>query len=172
MNRNSNTSFDKDTSCEKAPVEIERKFLVRDLPENLNSCECEEIRQGYLVIGADGSEARVRERNGAFTITIKSKGSLSRGEWEVPITDAQFDELWPATEGKRIEKTRYSIPFDESLIELDVYKNELEGLVSAEVEFSDEQTANNFSPPEWFSAEVTENKSFKNQQLATKGLPR
>lgn len=160
-----------DDQTEKPPIEIERKFLVRALPENLEEYEREFIRQGYLVLGADGSEARVRDRSGAHTMTVKSKGELSRGEWEIPIEPEQFEVLWPATEGRRVEKTRFSIPYEESVIELDIYDGELFGLVTAEVEFPDEVTANAFVPPEWFGEDVTSDKAFKNQQLATAGLP-
>lgn len=160
------------TNKEKEPIEIERKFLIKDIPENLDTYNHEEVSQGYLVIGVDGSEARIRKRDEQYTITVKSKGNLSRGEWESDITKDQFDKLWPATDGSRVEKTRYSIPYNESLIELDIYKDEFAGLVSAEVEFPDKPAAEKFSPPEWFSTEVTDDRSFKNQQLAINGLPK
>lgn len=159
------------TQGEKPPIETERKFLVVAIPENLSGFQHEAIRQGYLVIGADGSEARVRDRAGQYTMTVKSKGELSRGEWGIPISLEQFAVLWPATAGKRVEKTRYSIPHAHSIIELDVYEGDLAGLVSVEVEFPDEATAHTFQPPEWFGTEVTTNKAFKNQQLAQNGLP-
>lgn len=154
------------------PTEIERKFLVTTLPENLNAYDHEQIRQGYLVIGKDGSEARVRDREGAYTMTVKSKGDLSRGEWETTITPEQFETLWPATMGRRVEKVRFTIPTCEGLaIELDIYDGELAGLVSAEVEFSSEDSARAFSVPEWIGSEVTEIKAMKNQQLAENGFP-
>lgn len=155
----------------KEPVEIERKFLVNTIPETLNDYEHQEIRQGYLVVGKDGSEARARERSGVYSLTVKSKGELSRGEYEIPIYAKDFDTLWPATEGKRVEKTRFSIPYGEFTIELDIYYGELTGLVTAEVEFENENDANSFNVPEWFGNDVTNNKSFKNQQLAETGFP-
>jgi CYTH domain-containing protein len=155
----------------KTGLEVERKFLVRNLPNELNSYEHQQIRQGYLVIGEDGSEARLRDRAGDYTMTVKSKGTLSRGEWETKIDEEQFMTLWPATNGKRVEKTRFTIPYGEFEIELDVYEGDLIGLVSAEVEFPDEESANSFVVPEWFAVDVTAEKSFKNQNLALHGLP-
>jgi adenylate cyclase len=155
----------------KGPIEVERKFLVRSLPPDLNLYEHQTIRQGYLVIGDDGSEARVRDRAGDFTMTVKSKGTLSRGEWETKIDEDQFETLWPATNGKRVEKTRFTIPYGDVEIELDIYDGDLMGLVSAEVEFPDEASANSFEVPEWFALDVTEKKGFKNQNLALHGLP-
>jgi CYTH domain-containing protein len=158
-------------NVEKEPVEVERKFLVRDIPENLHEYRHEAIKQGYLVIGEDGSEARLRDRDGSFTMTVKSKGDLSRGEWEAPISSEQFAIWWPATNGKRVEKTRYSIPIDDNVIELDIYEGALTGLLTAEIEFGSEAAANSFQAPEWLSVDVTFDKSFKNQQLALRGLP-
>lgn len=156
---------------EKSPVEIERKFLVGTPPENFEDYEHTQIRQGYLVIGEDGSEARVRDKNGAYTLTVKSKGELSRGEWESPITEEQFNIWWPATVGKRVEKTRYTIPYGENVIEFDIYEGDLAGLMTAEVEFTSEAAADSFKAPEWFAVDVTSDKTFKNQQLALNGLP-
>lgn len=157
----------------KQPQEIERKFLV-DLtlldasPEDF---EYATIRQGYLVIGEDGSEARVRDKAGKYSITVKTKGDLVRGEWETELTESQFEILWPATEGKRVEKTRFKIPYDEHVIELDIYEGDLEGLVSAEIEFESIQAAEQFEVPTWLGRDVTEDSRFKNQNLACNGVP-
>jgi len=153
------------------PVEIERKFLVAQLPENLQDYDHQTIRQGYMVIGADGSEARLRDRAGSYSLTVKSKGELSRGEWETPVSEDQFEALWGTTAGKRVEKTRYTIPYDGHTIELDIYEGDLAGLISAEVEFASEAEADAFEKPDWFADDVTADSSFKNQNLALRGLP-
>lgn len=64
------------------------------------------------------------------------------------------------------------IPHGELEIELDVYAGELDGLLTAEVEFPDEETAVAFEAPEWFGEEVTGNTSYLNETLATEGAPR
>jgi adenylate cyclase len=156
----------------KLPVEVERKFLVHNLPSNLTSYEHQQIRQGYLVIGADGLEARVRDRAGTYTMTVKSKGDLSRGEWETKIDEDQFKTLWPATAGKRVEKTRFTIPYGDAEIELDIYEGNLAGLITAEIEFAGEEAADDFEAPGWLAVDVTNAKDFKNQNLALKGFPR
>ena len=153
------------------PKEIERKFILPGVPRFLKEYEVENIRQGYLVIGSDGSEARLRDREGDFTLTVKSKGDLVRGESETELDEGQFNKLWPATAGKRLEKVRFSIPYFESLVELDLYSGALKGLIVAEVEFPDVESAEAFSAPDWFGLEVTADKAFKNQQLATQGRP-
>jgi adenylate cyclase len=156
---------------DKAPKEIERKYLLSGTPENFWHYPSVQIVQGYIAINDDGSERRIRDASGVYTETTKSGKGMVRGETELSITAAEFERLWPLTEGKRIEKNRFSIPHDEHTIELDVYDGELWGLLVAEVEFTSEVAANDFTPPEWFGAEVTEDKRYKNQQLALHGMP-
>lgn len=153
------------------PQEIERKFLIAKLPENINEYPNKEIVQGYIVIAEDGTEVRLRKKGDKFIQTVKSGAGKTRTEHEVEITKEQFDALWGATEGRRVEKTRYEIPHENGLIELDVYHGNLKGLVSAEMEFDSEEASDAFTPPEWFSDEVTEDGRYKNQQLALQGIP-
>src|SRR5690349_13512517 len=130
----------------KNPRETERKFHILELPAALQAdiaaimdgtgepkYSFDIIHQGYLAVGADGSEVRVRDCSGAYTLTVKSDGTLDRDEFETPLVASQFDKLWPATEGKRVHKMRIGIPHDELLIELDIYTDELTGLMVAEV---------------------------------------
>lgn len=155
------------------PQEIERKFLVdiKLLEGKSDDYEHATIRQGYLAIGEDGSEARVRDKAGKYSLTVKTKGDLVRGEWETELTEDQFEILWPATESRRVEKTRFKIPYDNHMIELDIYEGQLDGLVTAEIEFESMQAAQQFVPPEWLSKDVTQESSFKNQNLACDGVP-
>ncbi len=152
-------------------VEIERKFLVPELPPGLEPSQATRIDQGYLAVAADGTEVRVRRRDGETLLTVKGGVGRSRTEEEIVIDPARFARLWPLTEGRRIEKTRYLIPAESLNIELDVYSGALTGLVVAEVEFGSEGAADAFEPPAWFGAEVTDDARFKNQRLASEGAP-
>ena len=88
-----------------------------------------------------------------------------REEREIQISKAQFDGLWESTQDKRIIKERYEIPYKDWLIELDVFKGRLEGLMLAEVEFASLEEAEAFQKLEWMDREVTENTHFTNSQL-------
>lgn len=153
------------------PQEIERKWTIPEIPTNLHEFAHKRIRQGYVAIDEQGTEVRLRDKEGAYTLTVKSKGDLVRGEFETPISADQFNILWGTTEGKRVEKTRYSIPSGNNIIELDVYEGDLAGLVTAEVEFTSVKDAYQFEVPHWFGDDVTENSAYKNQNLAQAGLP-
>jgi adenylate cyclase len=153
-------------------MEIERKFLVRELPAGVEQSRSTRIEQGYIAIADDGTEVRVRRRDGAAVLTVKSGSGRSRLEEEIAIDAQRFTRLWPLTEGRRLEKTRHLIPTAMGLtIELDVYSGVLTGLMVAEVEFGSEDQADAFKPPEWFGTEVTDDARFKNQKLACEGAP-
>jgi CYTH domain-containing protein len=94
-----------------------------------------------------------------------------RSELEVELTAAQFDTLWEATAGRRIEKTRYEIRHAGAIMELDVYHGELAGLVTAECEFASPEESRRFVPPDWLGREVTNDPAYKNQSLAVRGRP-
>ena len=145
--------------------EIERKWLVRYVPK-LEGLKYEQIHQGYLAISSDGTEVRIRRKGDTCFETVKSRGDLTRDEIEVELSQEQFRMLWPGTEGRRLEKTRYALNWNDHHIELDVYQGSLTGLVVAELEFKSVEESTEFSPPDWFGEEVTKDKRYKNSSLA------
>lgn len=150
--------------------EIERKFLVGEVPVNLDGSPGQEIRQGYLAATQGGTELRVRKQGRRHFLTLKEGHGESRGQEEIEITAAQFHALWPLTRGKRIKKVRHEVPYDGRTIEVDVYRGKLKGLVVAEVEFPDLEASHRFRPPDWLEREVTGDDHYSNQNLARHGL--
>ena len=150
--------------------EIEKKFLINAIPENLDKYTGGKIVQGYLVI-TEETEIRLRKKDHQFFQTVKTGSGLSRGEYEIELTEKQFNSLWQLTEGKRVEKTRYKINYLNFIIELDIYEGEITNLVTAEVEFTSEAESRKFDPPDWFGEEITSDKRYKNQSLAINGIP-
>ena len=90
---------------------------------------------------------------------------------EVLLARAAFEELWPLTEGQRLAKTRLTTPVKGGMAQIDVYKGRLAGLIVAEVEFDDTDSAHAFTPPPWFSHELSGDGRYSNQRLAVEGLP-
>jgi adenylate cyclase len=152
------------------PLEIERKWSVNE-PPKLAKRKKVIIDQGYLAVSRRGTEVRLRRQNDKHFQTIKTGTGLQRGEIEVALSRKQFKSLWPATRGHRLEKVRYTLKWRGNKIELDVYQKELSGLVIAEVEFKSKKEAEAFSPPKWFGQEVTDDKSYKNVNLALRKKP-
>ena len=147
-------------------AEIERKFLLKRLPPRLRHFHSRTIEQGYLSVKSDGSQIRLRKAGRHHSLTVKRGRGVTRQEIEVDLTRDQFEELWPATAGCRLTKTRYDVPFGRHLIEIDVYHGRNEGLVVAEVEFKDESECRRFRPPDWFAAEVSGKARYSNPRLA------
>jgi len=152
-------------------MEIERKFLVDAVPDHVHEHPSSALEQGYVAIDADGTEVRIRREDGGSTLAVKSSGGLARVEEELPIDDATFERLWPLTAGRRVLKTRYFIPLGDLTVELDVYEGDLDGLVTAEVEFPDEASALAFDAPDWLGRDVTEDPRYGNRVLAVDGIP-
>lgn len=150
-------------------IEIERKFLVATMPD-LSTASRSSLRQGYLTVPEDSVEVRLRQSDDRFVLCVKTGSGIIRGEREIEIDGKQFDTLWPQTEGRRIEKTRWTGPLDDGLtFELDVFAGDLEPLAVVEVEFASAQQAEAFTPPDWFGRDVSLDKRFGNKSLAISG---
>lgn len=147
--------------------EIERKFLVRKLPDNLAAFPHAEISQGYLAIAEGGVQVRLRKNGAHHSLTYKRGAGNVREEREIALSAEQFSVLWPATQEKRLIKTRYEIPWGDRIIEIDLYGGRHEGLAVAEVEFEDEESAKNFRPPDWLGDDVTRDPRYSNQLIAS-----
>ena len=148
--------------------EIERKFLVKWLPDDLKGSRSFVIEQGYLATESAGRQVRLRKRGHAASLTFKLRRGNHREEREIKLTPKQFATLWPGTAGRRLRKVRYEIPWENVLIELDIYRGRHAGLVVAEVEFPDRASCRRFKAPWWFGREVTGEKRYSNVRLALK----
>ncbi len=173
-------------------VEIERKFTVRELPQNLDQFPVNIIEQGYLsVVPA----IRVRRENNNFYMTYKShkgfggaavsseSGDIGKIEYNLPLDKDSYEHLVAKADGNVISKKRYIIPinkdaFDSSddklqkvmdslKIELDVFEGKFEGRILAEVEFPDEETAAAYRPADWFLEDVTGDVRYSNAHMST-----
>lgn len=145
-------------------MEIERKYLIQQLPQNLENYPCRIIEQGYL---CTDPVIRIRRDNDTFEFTYKSSGLMVRQEYNLPLTQDAYTHLLPKIDGRLIQKRRYMIPLPNDLtIELDLFEGDLAPLVLAEVEFPDEDTANQFQAPDWFGEDVTFSGKYHNSQLS------
>ena len=148
--------------------EIERKFLVKWLPDNLKRWRHFIIDQGYLATESAGRQVRLRKSGKATSLTFKVGRSSHREEREIKLNAKQFAALWPGPAGRRLRKVRYEIPWDSVMIEIDIYRGRHAGLVVAEVEFPNTASCRRFEPPWWFGREVTGEKRYSNVRLALK----
>lgn len=149
--------------------EIERKYMVTYLPEDLKIVEVLDIQQAFIY---KDTNTVIRVRNiqnkelhtEEYIYTIKTKGDLELYtkssvaqvyEIESYIQKEEFDELIKKKISNIIEKTRLAIPIENDLkVEIDIYKNDLQDLITAEVEFPNEHMANSFEKPKWLGEEI------------------
>lgn len=145
-------------------MEIERKFLIKQLPHKLSLYQSHTIEQAYL---CTEPVVRIRCQDEDYILTYKSKGFLSREEYNLPLTQESYEHLKKKADGIVISKKRYLIPIENGLyIELDVFNAPYEDLRLAEVEFPTEEIAKNFIPPAWFGEEVTYSSRYQNSTLS------
>lgn len=144
-------------------MEIERKFLLKELPDNVESYPVRHLEQGYL---CTGPVVRIRKDNDKYELTYKGKGSMVREEYNLPLTKEAYEHLREKIDGRLITKRRYMIPFENYTIELDIFEGDLAPLTLAEVEFSTEEEANNFVAPDWFAEDVTFSRLYHNSFLS------
>lgn len=159
-------------------MEIERKFTIRQLPENLEGYPSHHIEQGYL---SDSPVLRVRKEDDEYYLTYKGSGMMAREEYNLALTKEAYYHLREKVDGKIISKRRYLIPLpnpavqegcrkppaDYSLtIELDVFAPPFAPLIIAEVEFGSKEAAESFLPPDWFDEDVTYRKEYHNSYMA------
>ena len=147
-------------------MEIERKFLISKLPENLETYPFHTLEQAFLCMEP---VVRVRRSDDEYILTYKGKGLMTREEYNLPLTAESYEHLKAKADGNIICKRRYLIPLESGLtIELDVFEPPFQGLVLAEVEFPSEEEAHAFLPPDWFGEEVTWSTEYHNSTLSQK----
>ena len=147
-------------------IEIERKFLVKNLNYKSESFEKKCIKQGYLNSNKNRTvRIRVSDDTGFITIKGKSnKNGTSRFEWEKEISATEAEELLLLCEPTIIEKTRYLIKVGYHTFEVDEFAGENSGLVVAEIELNTEDEV--FEKPNWLSKEVTGDLKYYNSSIS------
>lgn len=156
-------------------VEIEKKWIIdKDkIPYDLSNSEITEIEQTYISFSP---EIRVRKINNGteYTFAVKTNmtsDGLIRDEMENTITEEEYNNLLKKQEGNTIYKTRYQFLDDGYLLAIDIFSGNLDGLAYLEIEFENQEEANNFQSPNWVTKEVTCDVNYKNGHLARYGIP-
>ena len=154
-------------------MEIERKWLIdkNNIPYDLSKYEFLEIEQAYLCFKPTIRIRRIINKDRyIFTMKSSSKDNgLSREEYEIEISKTMYDELLSKKKGLMLSKTRYKVPYDSYMMEIDLFHNEYESFAYMEIEFKTVEEANAYVAPCWVIKELTGDKKYTNASLA-KGL--
>lgn len=160
-------------------MEIERKYLVRQLPDDLEQYEHIEIEQAYL---CTSPTLRIRRMGDAYILTVKQNlrtelsSAIHNREEEFALTEQSYQHLLQKCDMGRVSKTRYRISlrrqqadgaYEGLVAELDIFHGRHAGLMLVEVEFPNTQAANAFVPPSWFGDDVSADYHYRNSYLAS-----
>lgn len=139
--------------------EIELTYLVKELPAGIKSSPCKEILDIYIPTTAEHPTLRIRKTGEKCEITkkepIRGNDASHQLETTIPLAKREFEEL-SRLEGKRARKIRYYYAENGINYEIDIFQDDLSGLVLVDIEFDSLKEKMNFTPPEWCLAEVTQ----------------
>ncbi len=143
-------------------MEIERKFLIDQLPKHLDLVDKKIIEQGYI---STAPVIRIRRSNDDYILTIKGKGLIKREEFELLIEKDEYNKLKEKIEHNLIKKTRYIYKDENYTYEVDEFDGHLKGLLLAEIEFESKTASDKFIPEVWLGKEVSNDPSYQNSNL-------
>lgn len=143
-------------------IELERVFLVKQLPSDLSQYQPIKMRVGDFynpnISGASRVDhLNIRQKGDKYEVRKKEGDSnYKKIEHTIYITEEEFELLMTVATQKH-EKNLYLYPIsDKHTSEIDIYLGKLAGYARVEVEFKDEEEIRKFIPPEWFGPEITE----------------
>jgi CYTH domain-containing protein len=151
--------------------ELERTFLARYIPQGIQSFDCKEIIDIYIPKAARHPVLRLRKSGDRYEMTkkepIKEGDASHMNEQTITLTREEFDAL-KRVRGKMVHKFRYIYPFGANKAEIDVFQENLEGLVIIDFEFNSMEEKDSFKMPEFCLAEVTQDEALAGGMLCGK----
>lgn len=162
-------------------IELERTFLAKTLPPSLKNCKHKEIFDKYFPKESHHPVLRLRKNGTSFELTKKepiNNDPSHQEEQTIVLSEKEFLAL-RLVPGREVRKMRYYYPYNNLILEFDIFQDALQGLVLVDVEFTTKREKDSFVMPDFCLAEVTKEvfiaggmlcgKSFSDieQQLAT-----
>ena len=152
-------------------IERELTYLAKSLPENLASFPFKEILDIYIPSNATHPNLRIRKNGEKFEITRKEplsdKDFSTQSETTIPLSKDEFLEF-AAIPGKRVRKLRHFFPYQDHTAEIDVFQDDLAGLVLVDIEFITEDAKTAVTMPEFCLVDVTQEEVLAGGCLAGK----
>ncbi len=141
-------------------LEIEVTYLAKYLPKNLEECERTNIHDKYIKTTSP-HKLRLRKKDDKFELTKKSQqypeDASVQIEETIKLNEDEFNVLMQLP-GIELHKIRYFYNYNGLNMELDMFQDALEGLVSIDCEFPTEREKNTFVMPDFCLVDVTQEK--------------
>jgi len=138
-------------------IELEKTYLAKSLPKLEKGKDMIDI---YIPTETRHPVLRIRKNGEKFEMTKKypvvEGDSSKQYEFTIPLTKEEFEELSNSLKGKRIHKIRYNYENDGRVAEVDVFQDNLKGLVVVDFEFENESDKDKFQMPDFCLADVTQ----------------
>lgn len=150
-------------------IELERTYLVRQLPSEVNATEPVEIFDIYFPPDNPHPTLRIRKKGNRHEMTKKTclngTDSSQQQEDTITLSEAEFNALAQA-KGKQLRKHRHTYRDGNVTVDIDVFLDDLAGLVLVDFEFVSVEEKNAFVPPSWCLVEVTQDEAIAGGKLA------
>ncbi|MDD3711531.1 MAG: hypothetical protein PHP37_02965 [Patescibacteria group bacterium] len=140
-------------------IEIEKTYLAKFLPKNINKFRSNKIIDIYIPPGEKHPKLRIRKCNNQYLITKKTPKSNKTAsiqiEENIQLTKKEFSALSRASKNK-VSKIRYYYLYKKKVAEIDVFLEKLRGLVLVDFEFKNKEELESFEMPDFCLADVSE----------------
>jgi CYTH domain-containing protein len=139
-------------------IELERTFLIKEIPERLKDSEFKEIIDVYYPKHQEHPVIRLRKSGDKFVLTKKEPlgdDKSEQKEQNIILTEDEFNEFLKL-EGKKVHKRRYLYEYNGRIAEVDVFQNDLKGLIVVDFEFDTPEEKSLFQMPEFCLCDVTQ----------------
>ncbi|MFP4400884.1 MAG: CYTH domain-containing protein, partial [Candidatus Woesearchaeota archaeon] len=140
-------------------IELERTFLAKYIPKGLENCKKKEIIDIYIPKSERHPILRIRKSGDIMEITkkcpVEGNDSTKQLEQTIPLSKEEYEEL-AKTPGKISRRIRHYYEHKGKLAEIDVFLDDLKGLVWVDFEFETEEEKDNFKMPDFCLADVSQ----------------
>lgn len=151
-------------------LELEKTYLLKKLPSGLKDCKYIEIIDIYIPASKAHPNMRIRKKGDKIELTKKTpinNDASRQTEHTIPLSQEEFDALL-VVPGKKVRKLRYYYLFKKQIAEIDVFQDELSGLVLADFEFTNPKEKEDFEAPDFCLVEITQEEFIAGGYLAGK----
>jgi CYTH domain-containing protein len=148
-----------------ARIEWERRFLLHHFPRNTNVTGTRRVLDRYI----DGTNLRLRKQDDGkgqttFKLTQKLRERTLRGQegliTTIYLTEGEYGVL-AKLPAKTLTKSRFSVP----PFGIDIFEENLSGLILAEAEFNSAAEASALTIPPFIVQEVSDDVRFTGGRL-------
>ena len=152
-------------------IELEKTYLIKYLPEGFEGLPFVEIKDIYIPKETEHPTLRIRKNGDKYEITKKqpTQGLDSSEQYEntVPLAKEEYLAL-ENIQGKQSRKFRYYYEYQGLKAEIDVFQDDLIGLITVDFEFKEKKEKDNFAMPEFCLTDITQDKCFAGGMICGK----